>query len=58
MRTKTEIGDNSAGTFRINLGLNLLPRTHWNVQLSYFHDRDRVSERTFETWLAQLHLYS
>jgi len=38
-------------------GLNLLPRTHWNVVLSYYRDRDRASDRTSKTLLAQLHLY-
>jgi hypothetical protein len=54
---RTENGDSSAGTFRFGAGLDLLPRTHWNVNLGYYRDRDRLSDRTFETLLAQLHLY-
>jgi len=53
----TTIGDASAGALRLNFGLNLLPRTHWNVVLSYYHDRDRSTDRSSNTWLAQLHLY-
>jgi hypothetical protein len=54
---RTENGDSSAGTFRLGAGLDLLPRTHWNVNLGYYRDRDRQSDRTFTTLLAQLHLY-
>lgn len=42
---------------RLQLGAVLLPRTHWNVNLSYFRDRDRTSEITSQIFLAQLHLY-
>jgi hypothetical protein len=54
---RTEFGDSSAGTLRWNVGLNLLPRTHWNVVLSYYWDEDRLSDQTSTTFLAQLHLY-
>ncbi|HEX9185959.1 MAG TPA: hypothetical protein VGB87_02725 [Vicinamibacteria bacterium] len=54
---RTDFGDTSAGVLRLALGLNLLPRTHWNVLLSYYHDRDRVTDRTSKTLLVQLHLY-
>lgn len=54
---RTEFGDSSAGTRRLALGLNLLPRTHWNVILNWYHDRNRSSGRTTKTLLAQLHLY-
>jgi hypothetical protein len=53
----TGFGDGSTGTVRLAAGLNLLPRTHWNVVLTYYHDRDRASDQTVHTLLAQLHLY-
>jgi hypothetical protein len=53
----TVAGDTSAGTLRLGFELDLLPRTHWNVGLSYYHDRDRQTDQTSNTFLAQLHLY-
>lgn len=54
---RTDVGDPSEGVYRINLGLNLLPRTHWNILLSYFRDSDRKTARTVNAFLAQLHLF-
>jgi len=53
----TGFGDGNSGAVRLAAGLNLLPRTHWNVVLSYYHDRDRATDGTSRTLLAQLHLY-
>jgi hypothetical protein len=53
----TAYGDSSGGIMRWALGLNLLPRTHWNVIANWYRDRDRLSGITAETWMAQLHLY-
>lgn len=53
----TRPGDTTAGTVRLAAGLNVLPRTHWNVVLTYYRDRDRVSDSVSKTLLAQLHLY-
>ena len=53
----TEFGDDSAGIVRFAVGLNLLPRTHWNVVVNGYHDRDRKTDGTAKTLLAQLHLY-
>ena len=53
----TEFGDASAGVVRFVVGLNLLPRTHWNVVLNWYHDRDRKTDGSARTLLAQLHLY-
>jgi hypothetical protein len=53
----TSFGDASAGVYRLGLGLNLLPRTHWNALLSYYRDRERLTDRTSSTVLLQLHLY-
>ena len=53
----TEFGDASAGVVRVVVGVNLLPRTHWNVVLNWYHDRDRKTDGSARTLLAQLHLY-
>lgn len=42
---------------RLQVSAVLLPRTHWNVNLSYFRDRNRTSDVTTQIFLAQLHLY-
>ena len=54
---RTEYGDGSAGTFRLGFEANLLPRTHWNLDLSYYHDKSRANDLVIKTFLAQLHLY-
>jgi len=54
---RNELGESSAGVVRWGASLDLLPRTHWNVVLSYYHDRDRLSDLSFRTLLAQLHVY-
>jgi hypothetical protein len=53
----TDFGDPSSGAFRLNLGLKLFPRTHWNVVLSYYDDRVRGTDSSTRILLAQLHLY-
>ena len=53
----TAYGDSSAGTLRLGAGLNWLPRTHWNLLLNYYDDRDRQSDSHTKTLLLQLHLY-
>ena len=42
---------------RVVYGLDLYPRTHWHVNLSYYRDRLPYSGRSTRTLLAQLHLY-
>jgi hypothetical protein len=54
---RTEFGDSSAGVVRMVFEANLLPRTHWNVDVSYYRDRNRTSDLVVKTFLAQLHLY-
>lgn len=54
---RTDHGDASSGLLRLALGLNLLPRTHWNALVSYYRDRDRRTDRTSDTLLLQLNLY-
>ena len=40
---------------RLALVADLLPRTHWNVNVAYY--RDRAFGATTSTLLTQLHLY-
>ena len=40
---------------RLEIAAVLLPRTHWNVNLSYY--RDRTLDISTSVLLAQLHLY-
>ena len=54
---RTAFDDDSAGIVRYVFGLNLLPRTHWNVVLNWYEDKDRESDVGVRTILAQLHLY-
>jgi hypothetical protein len=53
----TAFGDGSAGVVRVAVGVDWLVRTHWNVVLSYYDDRDRVTDAKTRTLLVQLHLY-
>lgn len=54
---RTDFGDTSGGLFRWAFELNVLPRTHWNVDLSYYRDRGRLNGFVTKTALLQLHLY-
>jgi hypothetical protein len=42
---------------RLLFEADLLPRTHWNVDVSYYHDHNHTSGINTSTLLAQLHLY-
>ena len=42
---------------RMVYGLDLYPRTHWHVNLSYYRDHRPLGGRGNRTFLAQLHLY-
>jgi hypothetical protein len=50
-------GPLSPDVLRFSLAAVLLPRTHWNVNLSYYRDRIRTPGLTTTVFLAQLHLY-
>ena len=54
---RTDPGNSSAGVTRLAFQADLLPRTHWNVVLSYYRDRSRLEDLVVRTFLAQLHLY-
>ena len=42
---------------RFGVGTVLLPRTHFDVNINYYRDRNRTSDITTQIFLAQLHLY-
>ncbi|PYQ14231.1 MAG: hypothetical protein DMF80_13025 [Acidobacteria bacterium] len=54
---RTELGNASGGVLRLLFEANLLPRTRWNVDVSFYRDRGRASGLVTRTLLAQLHLY-
>jgi hypothetical protein len=54
---QTNYGDSAGGLRRLGVGLNWLPRTHWNVVVNYYDDEDRQSGLKAKTLLLQLHLY-
>jgi hypothetical protein len=54
---RTDFGDAGGGTFRVAGSLDLLPRTHWHLNASYYHDRLRRERLTVRILLLQLHLY-
>ncbi len=54
---RTNYGDTSGGIFRLALEADWLPRTHWNLDVSYYRDATRGTGSVYQTLLAQLHLY-
>jgi hypothetical protein len=50
-------GEESPDLGRLGLGAVLLPRTHWNVNLMYYRDRDRARDASSQTFLTQVHLF-
>ncbi len=42
---------------RLMFEADLLPRTHWNIGVSYYHDHNHTFETNTSTLLTQLHLY-
>ena len=45
------------GVRRLALSADLLPRTHWNVNINYYRDRNTANAVTSTIFLAQFHLY-
>jgi hypothetical protein len=43
--------------FRWSGGASWLPRTHWNVSVSFYRDIIEDTEDPVQTFLAQLHVY-
>ena len=50
-------GNPPAEIRRMTYGLDLYPRTHWHISLSWYRDRFVFRDRLDSRWLAQLHLY-
>ena len=50
-------GEPQAEIRRMVYGLDLYPRTHWHVNLSWYRDRFVSSGRLHQRLLAQMHLY-
>jgi hypothetical protein len=45
------------GVFRWSVGANLLPRTHWNIDITFYRDTTEDVDDSLDTFLAQLHIY-
>ena len=54
---RTAPGNASGGSVRAVFEADVLPRTHLNLDLSYYLDRDRVSALVAKTFLFQFHVY-
>jgi hypothetical protein len=54
---RTDIGNSGGGAFRTVIEADLFPRTHFNVDVSFYRDLDRRTSLVTRTILAQLHLY-
>ena len=46
-----------AGVLRYKFEANILPRTHWNVDVAYYRDQNRRNKLITHTVMSQLHLY-
>jgi hypothetical protein len=54
---RTSPGDLSGGVIRGAFEVDVLPRTHWNVDGTYYVDRDRTNDLVTKTALIQFHIY-
>lgn len=50
-------GARTSDLFRLGLGTVFLPRTHWNVNVSFYVDHNKDADVTTKTLMMQLHLY-
>jgi len=55
-QVRTEAGA-IPGFVRYKLEANILPRTHWNVDIAYYRDRNQRNKFVTHTVMSQLHLY-
>jgi hypothetical protein len=53
---RTEAGT-IPGFVRLKLEANILPRTHWNVDIAYYREQNRRNKLVTHTVMSQLHLY-
>lgn len=45
------------GFVRLKFEANILPRTHWNIDVAYYRESNRRSKLVTHTLMGQLHLY-
>ena len=58
LRTRPRLGSRTlARSFATDPVVDWFVRTHWNVGVLYYRDKDRTSKATSKTWLAQLQIY-
>ena len=50
-------GDTVPDLLRFGVGTVILPRTHFDVNVNYYRERNRTFDFTTQIFLAQLHLY-
>jgi len=50
-------GRRTSDLFRLGLGTVFLPRTHWNVNVSFYVDHNQDADVTTKTLMMQLHMY-
>lgn len=53
----TALANISGGTTRLQIGLQLLPISHVNLNFAWSADKDRESGTVFHTFVSQFHLY-
>lgn len=53
-RTSTDV---LPWVFRWDAGVNLLPRTHWQVNVDFYRDTTEGTADSLNTFLVQMHLY-
>ena len=54
---RTQAGIQASRIFRTVFEADVLPRTHWNVDASYYLDRNNTNALLTKTFLLQLHVY-
>jgi hypothetical protein len=54
---RTSPGDLAGGVIRGAFEVDVLPRTHWNIDGTYYVDRNRTNDLVTKTALIQFHIY-
>lgn len=54
---RTQPGIRTSRIFRTVFEADVLPRTHWNVDASFYVDRNNINALVTKTFLVQLHMY-
>ena len=53
----TELANINGGMSRYAFYLQFLPRTHWDLNLAYARERQRVEDQVYGIWFLQCHIY-